>query len=83
MEDKGFALGVEEEDILVFFGGAGAGVGIFAAIVGEGEVIRAGGRGRSYFGGRGGCVGGEAWFVVIWLAKGGLVSRHVESAERV
>lgn len=35
VEDKGLALGVEEEDILVFLGGACAGVGILAAIVGE------------------------------------------------
>lgn len=66
VEDKGFALGVKDKDILVFFGGAGAGVGIFPALVGEREVVGAatGGRGF-YFGGCGGSVGGESWFVVV------------------
>lgn len=64
MENEGFALGVEDEDILVFLGGAGAGVGIFAAVVSEGEVVGAGGGGGFYFGGGGGGVGGEGWLVV-------------------
>lgn len=71
VKDKGFALGVEEEDILVFLGGSGTGVGILAAVVGEGKVIGAGrGGGWFHFGEGGGGVGGEGWFVVVYIAKG-------------